>query len=104
MLAQSDLLNGLFGLRKFSSIVGDTLLLDWYTRLGRPIVSTVRYNPSGDLACSRTSASRRAMISSISILGSTSNVYDSPISVTNISCILVVEVRWGEGQMRELSN
>ena len=91
MLAQPDFLDRLLGLRKFSSIVGDALLLYWYTRLGRFTVSAVRYIPGGDLAGSRTSASRRAIIFSISILGSTSNVYDSPISVTNISCISVVE-------------
>src|SRR5258706_7007840 len=89
MLSQPDFLNRLLGLRKFSSIIGDALFLYWYTRLGRSTVSTFRKHSGGDLACSLTSASRSAMIFSISILGSTSNVYDSPISVTNISCILV---------------
>ena len=104
MLAQADFLDGLLRLRKFSSIVGDTLLLDWYTRLGRSIVSTVRYHPGGDLACSRTSTSRRAIIFSISILGSTSNVYDSPISVTNISCIWLWRSDAAEGKVREPLN
>ena len=40
MFAQPNFLDGLLGLRKFSSIVGDTLLLDWYTRLVRSRVNS----------------------------------------------------------------